>query len=180
MAKVKSTTAFLNPNEVLDKLDLKKDMVAAEFGCGSGGFTIPLAERLEDGLVYALDIQESPLSALKGSTLLAKIINVHIIRCDLEQPRGSTLQDASLDVVLVPNVLFQIDNKDAVLAEAARILKPKGKLLIIDWQLKVSQGPSEGRVGPEKVKKLADKHGFQLKKEFSAGAYHYGLLFTKP
>ena len=37
--------SFLNPDEVLDNLDLQSDMVAAEFGCGSGGFAVPLARR---------------------------------------------------------------------------------------------------------------------------------------
>ena len=43
--------SFLNPEEVLDELDLRSDMVAAEFGCGSGGFAFPLARRLDEGLV---------------------------------------------------------------------------------------------------------------------------------
>ena len=65
---------FLNPEEVLDQLDLKVNMVAAEFGCGSGGFAIPLAKKLDEGLVYAIDIQESPLSALKSMALVENII----------------------------------------------------------------------------------------------------------
>lgn len=170
---------FLNPNQVLDQLDLRPDMVAAEFGCGSGGFTISLAQRLVNGLVYALDVQEEPLSALKGRSLVAKIANITIIRCDLEKPRGSTLPDSSLDLVLIPNLLFQIEDKTAVLTEAKRVLKDSSEMVIIDWHLKASQGPSEGRISDREVKKLAEDLGFEIVKEFNVGSYHYVLVFKK-
>jgi cyclopropane fatty-acyl-phospholipid synthase-like methyltransferase len=62
--------SFLNPEKILDQLDLKADMLAAEFGCGPGNFVIALAKRLDEGLVYGLDIQEEPLSSQKIRTLL--------------------------------------------------------------------------------------------------------------
>ena len=170
---------FLNPEEILDQLGLKADMVAAEFGCGSGGFTIPLAKRLDEGLVYGLDIQDAPLSALKSRSLLENIVNIRIIRCNLEKPRGSTLTDSSLDLVLIPNVLFQAENKNAIISEAKRVLKKEGELVIIDWLAKATQGPAEGRISPSEVEKVAKELGLKLKKEFEAGKYHFGLIFVK-
>ncbi|MDP2910231.1 MAG: class I SAM-dependent methyltransferase, partial [bacterium] len=125
--------SFINPEEILDQLRLQPDMVAAEFGCGSGGFLIPLAKRLEDGLVYGIDILEAPLSALKSRSILENVINIRLIRSDLERQRGSTLTDFSVDLVFIPNVLFQIENKDGIINEAYRILKINGRLIIIDW-----------------------------------------------
>ncbi|PIR72107.1 MAG: hypothetical protein COU42_02535 [Candidatus Nealsonbacteria bacterium CG10_big_fil_rev_8_21_14_0_10_36_24] len=171
--------SFLNPEEVLDELDLRPDMVAAEFGCGSGGFAFPLAKRLEDGLVYAIDIQEAPLSALKSRALLENVVNIRVIRSDLEKPRGSTLTEFSLDLVFIPNVLFQVDNKNAIIKEAKRVLKTGGKIVVIDWKKSATQGPEQGRVLPEEVKKIAEKAGLSFEKDFEAGKYHYGLIFTK-
>ena len=171
---------FLNPEEILNDFELSSNMVAAEFGCGSGGFTIPLAKKLDEGLVYAIDIQGSPLSALKSRALLENIVNIKITRSDLEKPRGSTLNPDSLDLVLIPNVLFQIKNKSAIISEAERVLKNKGKLIVIDWLIEASQGPEKGRVSTEEVKKMTEDAGFKLEKEFEAGKYHYGLVFVKP
>lgn len=171
---------MLSPDKILDELELKKNMTAAEFGCGSGGFTIPLAKRLEDGLVYGIDVQEAPLSALRGRAAFEKINNIRVIRSDLEKPRGSTLSESSLDLVLVPNVLFQVEDKNAVLSEAKRVLKKGGRLLVVDWSPGASQGPEEGRVSADTVKKIADEVGLKLEKEFKAGIYHYGLVFEKP
>lgn len=171
--------SFLDPNKVLDELELRKDMFAAEFGCGSGGFTIPLAQRLERGMVYALDIQQPPLSSLKGKALAGRIMNINIIRCDLESPDGSTLPEGKLDLALLPNVLFQVEDKNAIIKEAARVLKHGAEMLVIDWLENSPQGPSEGRVSPEEVKKISESLGLKLKKEFKAGDYHYGLIFVK-
>lgn len=172
--------SFLNPEEILDGFKLNPSTVAAEFGCGSGGFAIPLAKRLGEGLVYAIDIQESPLSALKSQALLENIINIKIIRADLEKPKGSTLTQDSLDLVFIPNVLFQVKDKSAIISEAERVLKNRGKLVIIDWLPQAAQGPEKGRVSPEEVKKVTEDVGLKLEKEFEAGKYHYGLVFTKP
>jgi ubiquinone/menaquinone biosynthesis C-methylase UbiE len=172
--------SFLNPEEILNDFELSPDMVAAEFGCGSGGFAVPLAKKLDEGLVYAIDIQESPLSALKSRTLVENMTNIRIIRSDLEKPKGSTLTPDSLDFVFIPNVLFQVKDKSAIISEAERVLESKGKLVVIDWLLEASQGPEKGRVPPEEVKKMAEDAGFKLEKEFEAGKYHYGLVFIKP
>ena len=160
---------FLNPDRILSQLKLKPDMVAAEFGCGSRGFVISLAKKLKKGLVYGLDIQEEPLSVLKSATLSENISNIRLIRCDLEQPNGSTLADSSLDLVLIPNVFFQSEDKGAIISEAGRILKKRGELVIIDWLPEAEHGPIEGRISPDEMKKIAEKDNFKLKKEINTG-----------
>ena len=75
------------------------------------------------------------------------------------------------------------ENKTAVLKEASRILRPNGRLAVIDWR----ESPLGGgwRMGPQKAdvvtreaaEALAREAGFELEREFSAGAHHYGLIF---
>ena len=170
---------FLKVNEVLDNLDLKDSMSGAEFGCGSALFTVALAKKLSKGRVCALDIQEEKLSALQGRLSKENINNVKTILADLEAPNGSTLKADSLDVVLIPNVLFQAENKYGMINEAVRILKKGGELLIIDWLREGPFSPKEGMISPEEMKKIAQSCGLSLTKEFMAGDYHYALLFSK-
>ena len=108
---------FLKPNEILNNLELSNDMIAADFGCGTGGWAIPLAKKLEEGKVYALDIQEEMLSALKSHAQLEKIYNIETRLCDLETENGSGLPENSLDLALLTNILFQIEDKKIVLQE---------------------------------------------------------------
>lgn len=168
---------FLNPNEVLKQLKLKESITAADFGCGSGGWVIPLAKILDGGKVYAIDILEEPLSALRAKTKLEKIVNVETILADVE--KGTDIFEGSCDLVLMTNLLFQVDDKGKVLEEGKRVLKPGGEILIVDWKKDATIGPKKGRILPEEVKETALDLNLRIEREFDASAYHYGLILVK-
>ncbi len=170
---------FVDPHKVLDQLGLKADMTAADFGCGSGGWAIPLAQKLEDGLVFAVDIQEAPLSALAGKVQLQGLDNIRKIRANVES-QISGLGQLSCDLVLLTDLLFQTDDDQAIFREAHRVLKKQGRVLVVEWMAGSPLGPREGRVSPEQIKEIAQKVGFKLTKEFQAGDYHFALVFLKP
>lgn len=171
---------FLDPNQILDQVELFSEMIAADFGSGSGGWAIPLAKRLKDGKVFAIDILKEPLSVLKSRAESERILNVQTVCSNIENKGGSKLGDNSLDLVLMTNLLFQIEDKKRVFSEAKRILKKGGKILIVDWLPKTSFGPEKARVLPETVKKLAKDAGLSFEKEFKAGTNHYGIIIKKP
>ncbi len=170
---------FLNPPQVLAQLEYHKRMVAADFGSGSGGWALPLAKILEDGKVYAIDLLPAPLSALKSRLTAEKILNIEIVCSNIEEKNGSKLKNESVDLVLMTNFLFQVEKKDLVFEEAKRILRAKGKILVVDWKNDSVLGPENGRFPAEKAKEVAKAHGFVLENEFSAGKSHYALVFTK-
>ena len=167
---------FLDPLRVLEQLKLSKDMIACDFGCGSGGWTIPLAKKLEDGIIYAIDILEEPLSALRSKAKLEKVFNIEPVKSDVE--KTSRLISEICDLVLMTNLLFECENKKEVLEEGKRVLKKGGKILVVDWKEGSPFGPKE-KVSIEEVKKIAQDLDLKLEKEFEAGIYHWGLLFTK-
>ncbi len=171
---------FLNPIEVLKQIELKDNMKAADFGCGSGGWVFPLAKILQDGRVHAIDILEEPLSVIQNQMRASGIFNIEIVRSNIEAPHGSKLSDGICDLVLLTNLLFQADDKQKVLEEAKRVLKTGGKVLVVDWKKGQSLGPKEGRVSPGDIKKLAEETGFKTIKEFEASNFHWGLLLEKP
>lgn len=168
---------FIDPDEVLKQLKLKKEMIAADFGSGSGGWVLPLAKKLEEGTIYALDILEEPLSALKSRAKLEKISNIEIIRADVEA--RTPLSSNSIDLVLMTDLLFECEDKKIVLEEGKRVLKPGGSLLIVDWKISAPLGPESGRVSPQDIKKEARDLNLKLEKEFEAGIYHWGLIVVK-
>jgi ubiquinone/menaquinone biosynthesis C-methylase UbiE len=168
---------FLNPSEVLKKLKLCKNMIAADFGCGAGGWSIPLAKILSEGKVYAIDILEEPLSALRAKLKIEKIFNIETRKADLE--KGTTLLSDSCDLVLMTNLLFECENKKAVFEEGKRILKSGGKILVVDW---AKDNPLTEEIefcSIEEIKEIAQELNLKLEEEFEAGLYHWGLIFTK-
>ncbi|MDD5144665.1 MAG: class I SAM-dependent methyltransferase [Candidatus Pacebacteria bacterium] len=168
---------FLNPNEILKQVDLKESQRAADFGAGSGGWVIPLAKKLEDGKVFALDILEEPLSALKAKMKLEKVSNIETIVADIE--KGTRILSETLDLVLMTNLLFECQDKKSVLSEGKRVLRNGGKILIIDWKKESLFGPKGERVSTEDLKRMTQELGMAVEKEFDAGAYHYGLILVK-
>jgi len=167
---------FLNPKVVLEKLDLKENFIAADFGCGSGGWAIPLAKILTKGKVFAIDVLEEPLSALKSKLRGEGINNIELKRANVEN--GVPILSNSCDLVLMTNLLFEVENIENVLKEGKRILKTGGKILVVDWKTEASFGP-EKKVNIENVKRLAEKIGLKIKEEFEAGDYHWGLILEK-
>ena len=168
---------FLNPSEILEKLKLKKSMVAADFGSGSGGWVIPLAKILEEGKIYALDILEEPLSALRARVRMEKIFNIETRKADVE--KGTTLMSNSCDLILMTNLLFECEKKKNVLEEAKRILREGGRILLVDW---IKDNPLTSEIewlDFDEIKVMAKELNLELEKEFEAGAYHRGLIFSK-
>lgn len=174
--------AFLKPEEVLETWDVRPGDKIADFGCGAGFFVIPLAQRVgSQGKIYAFDIRPEALEATHAKARLFHLLNVDTIRADLETPLGSGLKNESIDKILIANILFQAENKEALIGEALRILKVGGSLAVIEWSdEKNIGGPSlDNRLGKSEVKQLFEKNGLALFKEFNAGSHHYGLIFKK-
>lgn len=173
------TAGFAHPVRNVAALGIQAGMSVADFGSGSGAYVLALAERLEgSGHVYAIDVQRDLLRRIHSEAQKRGLKNLSVIWADLEQAGASKIADRTLDLVLISNLLFQLDDKDAVLLEAWRVLKPAGQLAIIDWSDSFGgMGPiKEHVVTKETALELAQKAGFGLTREFPAGAHHYGLI----
>ncbi len=175
------TGGFLYPEEVVRQLNIKRWMKVADFGCGSGYFTIPIAKRLvPESRIYAIDILDSALEAVRSRAKLQGVFNVETIRCDLEKPSATGLTENSIDLVLLANILFQADQKAAIIREARRILKTGGELVIIDWEPNQPMGPPKELIVPlGAIKQIAEDEGFKFKQKLSVDKYHWGLIFEK-
>jgi len=172
-------SAFVNPQKILtQRLTLKRDMLAADFGCGSGEWAAAVAGILEHGKVWAIDLLEEPLSAARSRARVAGLENIEFIKSDIEKLIPRLLAN-SLDLVLMTNLLFQAKDKKAVFEEAKRVLKPGGKILVIDWKEGIAIGPAE-KLSQDAVKEFAAQSGFGPVDEFDAANFHYGLVFEKP
>ena len=171
---------FAHPATNIAALGVESGMMVADFGAGSGAYVLHIAEVLaKSGRVYAVDVQKDLLRRIHTEAHKRGLdAAMEFIWGDLEAPGGSKIADGKLDLVLVSNLLFQIPDKAAILREARRILKPTGRLALIDWSESYGgMGPQrEDVVGKSAALALADTNGFELTREFHAGAHHYGLL----
>ncbi|MBI4121341.1 MAG: class I SAM-dependent methyltransferase [Candidatus Ryanbacteria bacterium] len=173
---------FEKIEDLLEHCGFYGPIVVADFGCGAGHFAMPIAQRISSsGKVYALDIQEPPLSVLRKEAKRAHLYNVHTMRADIERALGSRLKDESVDKVVVANMLFQTPEKKNVLLEANRILKKRGKLITVEWHTRHElPGPRrELRVSPDTLKGLLTNANLPPIHAFELGSFHYGFISEK-
>jgi len=180
---------FAHPARNVAVLGVQPGMTVADFGSGSGAYVLAIAEALQGrGHVYAIDIQKDLLRRTKNEAAKVGYTNIEVLWGDLEVPGGSKIADGIVDLVLISNLLFQIDDKRAVLAEAKRVTRSNGRIAVIDWSGSPRAAENGGsRVSPhkndivtkEQVLTLARSNELTFVNEFFAGTHHYGLLFRK-
>lgn len=173
---------FIKPENVIPHLELLPGMTVADFGCGPGYYTILLAHAVgASGKVYAYDIRKEALAMVRSRARIEHLLNIETVWADLETSGATKLRDASVDALVISNILFQVDDKKAVVNEAGRIIKNGGRVMAIEWSEEKGIGgpPLQDRLSAQEVKRLFAENGFVMEKEFNAGDQHYGLLFKK-
>lgn len=173
---------FTNPESNIRELGVHEGQIVVDLGAGTGAYTIPLAERAgESGRVYAVEVQKDFLTNIKNAATERGFKNVEVIWGDIERLGGTKIKGEIADAAVVSNVLFQAEDKSGLIREVKRVLKPQGKLLIVDWKDSFGNlGPASDAVVPANIaQELAEREGFVVKKSFDAGEHHYGLVFYK-
>ncbi len=171
-----------DPQTILGQAGIKPNEYIADLGAGTGAFAIAAGRFAREGKVYAIEVQKDLLGRIKDDAFRAGLTNIEAIWGDIERPGGTKLKEGAVDLVILANVLFQVQNKGALASEVKRILKEKGRVLIVDWK------DSFGGLGPtgamlasaESMKTIFSREGFQSDREIEAGEHHYGIILKKP
>ncbi len=173
---------FSNPEKNIEQFSVDPGIIAVDLGSGPGFYSLALAKLVgPSGRVYAVDIQKELLSKLQTDAQKEGLHNIKLIWGDLDLENSSTLDDNYADRVVLANVLFQIENKDNLISEAYRILRPGGKLLFVDWSDSFGGlGPmAKDVVKPDVARTMLEAEKFIFEKEIQTGDHHYGFIFKK-
>lgn len=100
---------------------------AADFGCGTGVLSISMARWARR--VWAIDQSAEALEQARERARRAGLSNLSFLREDLHR---LSLPAGRLDLVVISQSLHHVEAPPAVLAEAARLLKPGGKVVVLE------------------------------------------------
>lgn len=152
---------WLPPAEVLAALSLRSEDTIADVGAGTGYFSLPLARAVgPNGKVYAVDAQDQMLALLRQKLHDNSVSNVELIHADAE---STTLPDVCCSFVFLANVWHEFADRSAVVKESRRILKPGGRIAILDWRPDVEREagpPLNHRLEPLDARNLLVSNGF--------------------
>jgi len=152
-----------NASEALIEMGLRAGHIVLDFGCGTGTYTIPIARLVgEKGRVYALDVSTEALGRLEEKARREGLKNITRI---ISKGERVPLEDESIDLMLLIDVLQEIDDWNTLFEEAYRILKPNGKCSVYPMH-----------VSAEEVERLAVGKGLNLEDKKIEGRI---LLFNK-
>ena len=173
---------FSNPKNNLEQFGLTKGMKVADLGVGAGFYALEAARIVgAEGRVFCVDVQKELVAGVRRTAEKEGLNNLEAIWGDIEKPEGTKIKSATIDAVIVSNVLFQLEDKNGFVEEVVRILKPGGKVLVVDWTESFGgMGPHKDHVvTEEQAKQLFTAKGFLIYKKIDAGAHHYSFVAKK-
>jgi ubiquinone/menaquinone biosynthesis C-methylase UbiE len=126
--------------KVLEEVGIKPGFHVLDYGCGPGGYIIPLAELVgKSGKIYALDIHPLAIKTVQNIASGKKIANMETVHSDCK----TGLPDNSVDAVLLYDTFHDLSDQNGVLRELHRVLKPDGILSFSDHHMKEDEIVSE-------------------------------------
>jgi len=99
----------------------------ADIGCGDGYLTLETARWART--VFGIDRSDQVLERARALAVRRRVTNVHWKKGDLVR---LPLRDGSVDVAMLSQALHHAADPEEALAEAVRVLRPDGRVLVLD------------------------------------------------
>ena len=148
---------YLSREELLSILE-PDDAVVADLGSGTGFYTDDVAPYAET--LYAVDVQAEMHEFYREKGLPENVVLVTADVADLP------FDDAHLDAAY-STMTFHEFTSDEALSELARVVKPDGRLVVVDWSAE-GEGetgpPREERYDADAASELLRDHGFSIER----------------
>jgi len=146
-----------NAPEILMKVGLRSKQTVLDYGCGPGTFSMAAAGIVgQNGKVYALDVRPRSLERIREKAISEKIENIETILLDTSG-FATGLDDEAIDVVLLYDVFHDIRDRQGLLQELHRVLKPGGILSV--FPMHVGTAAMLDIMNEYNIFRLSDRYG---------------------
>lgn len=115
---------------LLDQADIRPGHRVLDVGCGFGGTVATLNGQLANLRISGLNLDPRQLAVARAQV---EPVNGNVIDWIEGDACALPFPDASQDVVLAVECIFHFPSRGAFLAEAARVLRPGGRLVLSDF-----------------------------------------------
>jgi len=132
-SKFSDNDFYSNVNkELIDSLDIKSDLNIVDLGCGSGGISKIITDKLSDinsvnSSIVAVDSSEISLREAKANLRSVSDTMITFVQSRYEE-FSSKIKD-KVDLVVLCNAIHYLDDKELVIKDVMKILKPGGRFV---------------------------------------------------
>lgn len=175
--------AELPPANIVSLLELSGAESVVDFGAGTGMYSLPLAEAVPEGVVYAVDEQDVLLDLLRDklATHPPRGRVEPILSADGRVP----LPDGVAARMVMVNVVHHINDDEGALGEVVRLLAPGGRLAVIDFaRMDRPVGPPNDHVlSLDEARAVVAGMGLRelsVHQPGEIGRYHIAILCERP
>ncbi|MGH7857044.1 MAG: methyltransferase domain-containing protein [Candidatus Binatia bacterium] len=166
------------PEAVVDALGLRRGMIVADLGAGTGYFSRYLSKAVgAEGTVFAVDVEPNLVALLRERSEKEVTKNVVPVLASFDNPR---LPAGGVDVVFVVDTFHHIDWRLEYFRSLRRALRPEGRVAVIEWRKeKIPVGPPdpEHKLARDRVVDEMKAAGYELAGEPAVLPYQYFLIF---
>jgi ubiquinone/menaquinone biosynthesis C-methylase UbiE len=149
-----------NTELAISKLPVNKNSVVADIGAGTGYYTFRIAPKVPKGKVYAVEIQDDAIKYLNDRSKKLKQNNIMVVKGSELSPN---LPDNAVDLAIMVDVYHELIYPHEMLQAIRRSLKPKGKLLLLEYR---AEDPKI------EIKQLHKMSIVQANKELKSNGFH--------
>lgn len=116
---------------LVDNLPLTANSIVADIGAGTGYFSFRIAERVPDGEVLAVDVQQEMFDIIESRKAGGAPGNVKTILGTERDPR---LPEAAVDVILMVDAYHEFSYPREMSQAMVKALRPGGYLVLIEYR----------------------------------------------
>jgi|TARA_B100000959_G_C14990451_1_gene627638 ubiquinone/menaquinone biosynthesis C-methylase UbiE len=130
-SKFSDNDFYSNVNkELIDSLDIQSNLKIVDLGCGSGGISKIIIEKLNEinsvnSSIIAVDFSDISLKEAKANLKSVSDSMITFVQSRYEE-FSSKIKD-KVDLVVLCNAIHYLDDKELVIKDVMKILKPGGR-----------------------------------------------------
>ncbi len=162
------------PDDVIRALKLAPEALVADIGAGTGYFAVRLARAVPKGRVYGVDAEPDMVRYLNQRAQREGLANLTAVAA---KPADPSLP-APVDLVILVDTYHHVPDRERYFRDLKKMLKPGGRLAIVDFTLDSPVGPPKrARIPADRVKEELARAGYALAEEHGFLPNQYFLVF---
>lgn len=167
-----------NTSTLLENMNISKTDEIADIGAGSGYHVFKMAAKATEGTIYAVDIQEEMLAAMRKKKHKEQIDNVQLVKGG---EKSVNLTPSSIDKVLIVDVYHEMSHPYEMMTSLKEALRDDGKLYLIEYKGEDQNVPIKRlhKMTEAQAVKELKAVGFKLEENITNLPWQHCMVFVK-